>query len=145
MNCVLIDAALSQFGIKEIVGKRDNPEVLKYFNIMGLDGERLKDETAWCSAFMNWVAISCGYEHSGALNARSWLNVGEKVLKPQIGDVIILWRESPNSWKGHVAMYIREDENNYWVLGGNQSNHVGIHAYSKSRLLGFRRLSKVEE
>lgn len=142
MNCVLIDTALSQFGIKEIAGKRDNPEVLKYFDILGLDGARLKDETAWCSAFMNWVAIRSGFEYSGKLNARSWLNVGEAVTIPQIGDVIILWRESRNSWKGHVGLFIREDENHYWVLGGNQSNHVGIHAYSKGRLLGFRRLGK---
>lgn len=143
MNCEILNRALSQFGIKEIVGKKDNPEVLKYFDEVGFDGKSLKDETAWCSAFMNWVAKTTGHEHTEMLNARSWLNVGEKIKAPQLGDVIILWRESPSSWKGHVGIYIREDESMYWVLGGNQRNMVGIHGYSKQRLLGFRRLNKI--
>lgn len=62
--------ALSQFGIKEISGKEDNPEVLKYFDDIGFDGDKLKDETAWCSAFANWCALKAGYEMSGKLNAR---------------------------------------------------------------------------
>jgi len=33
-----------------------------------------------------------------------------------------------------------EDKNYYYVLGGNQSNHVCIKAYSKDRLLTIRRV-----
>lgn len=140
MNSCIIAKALSQIGIKEIVGERDNPEVLKYFDIIGYDGKRLKDETAWCSAFVNWVAKTTGHEYTQQLNARSWLNVGLPVSNPQMGDVVVLWRESRESWKGHVGFFIREDENTIWVLGGNQRNHVGIHGYSKDRLLEYRRL-----
>ncbi len=62
MKNKLLEIALSQYGIREIVGKRDNPEVLKYFDILGYDGSRLKDETAWCSAYINW----CAQSHSWA-------------------------------------------------------------------------------
>lgn len=137
----LLDKAFSQYGIKEITGKEDNPEVLKYFDEIGYDGSKLKDDTAWCSAFANWVAKTSGYEHTGALNARSWLKIGKEVTEPERGDVVILWREKPNSWKGHVGFFIRQTKNWIYILGGNQSNQVKITAYPKNRLLGYRRLS----
>ncbi len=135
-----IRLALSQFGIKEIPGRNDNPEVLKYFNELGFDGSKLKDETSWCSAFINWCCKMAGLPYSGKLTARSWLNVGRKVETPQIGDVVVFWRERPSSWKGHVGFFIRETRNYIYVLGGNQSNRVRIAKYPKYRLLGYRRL-----
>jgi len=140
MNTNLINTALSQYGIKEIEGSQDNPEVLKYFDAMGLDGKQLKDETSWCSAFVNWVAIQSGVDRSNKLTARSWLNVGNHVDEPIIGDVVIFWRESKDSWKGHVAFFIRATDNFIYVLGGNQSNEVKIAAYHKEQLLQYRRL-----
>lgn len=136
----MIQLALKEYGIKEIPGKEDNPEVLKYFNEIGFDGEKLKDETAWCSAFINWVAKKSNRKYSNKLSARSWLKVGCATSSPQIGDVVVFWRESIDSWKGHVGLYIREDEKNIWVLGGNQKNQVSIAPYPKSRLLGYRRI-----
>ncbi len=132
--------ALSQFGIRETPGRNDNPEVLKYFDELGFDGSKLKDETSWCSAFINWCCKMAGLSYSGKLTARSWLNVGRKVIQPQIGDVVIFWRESRKSWKGHVGFYMRETEKYIYVLGGNQSNQVKISKYPKYRLLGYRRL-----
>jgi uncharacterized protein (TIGR02594 family) len=140
MNTEIISIALDQIGIKEIPGTQDNPEVLKYFNEIGFDGSKLKDETAWCSAFANWVAKEANLQHSKKLNARSWLNVGTKVTTPEKGDVVIFWRESKTSWKGHVAFFIRETQNWVYVLGGNQSNQVKISAYPKERVLGYRKL-----
>jgi uncharacterized protein (TIGR02594 family) len=141
MNPKIINIALSQFGIKEIVGKSDNPEVLKYFTDIGFDGATLKDETAWCSAFANWVAKEAGFEYSGKLNARSWLKIGEQVETPEIGDIVVFWRGRKDSWMGHVAFYIRSDQKYIYVLGGNQSNQVNIARYPKGRLLQYRRLS----
>ena len=134
----MLSKAMSQYGIKEIAGKEDNPEVLKYFEAVGFGS--LKDETAWCSAFMNWVAIKAGADHSGELTARSWLKVGRPVKVPKIGDITVLWRVSPDSWKGHVGLYIREHRGWIYLLGGNQSNQVKISAYPRHRLLGYRRV-----
>lgn len=136
----LIKKAFTQYGVKEIAGQKDHPQILKYFNILGFDGARLKDETAWCSAFVNWVAKTEGYEYTGKLNARSWLKVGEKIENPDFGDVVVLWRESPDSWKGHVGFFVKETRRYIYVLGGNQNNSVCIKAYPKTRLLGYRRL-----
>ena len=136
-----IELAFSQFGIKETVGEIDNPEVMKYFREIGFGGAGIKDETAWCSAFANWVAEASCLESSGALNARSWLTVGSPVEMPQLGDIVVFWRESKESWKGHVGFYVNHDEKNIYVLGGNQGNQVCIRPYSKDRLLEYRRLT----
>ncbi len=136
----MLEIALSQYGITEISGGKDNPEVLKYFDILGYDGAKLHDETAWCSAFINWCAIQAGLPYSGKLTARSWLNIGQKVTEPQRGDLVVYWRGNPNSWKGHVGIFIREEKGVIYTLGGNQSNQVNITPYSKERLLNYIRL-----
>ena len=134
-----LDIALSQYGIKEIVGKNHNKEVLKYFSEIG-HAWVTNDETAWCSAFVNWVCKKAGLDYSKKLNARSWLTIGTPVTAPKLGDIVIFWRGSKTSWKGHVAFFIRETPNWIYVLGGNQSNQVKISAYPKYRLLEYRRL-----
>ena len=144
MNTEILNIAFSQYGIKEIVGLEDNPEIIKYFDEIGFDGKTLKDETAWCSASANWICLKAGVERSNKLNARSWLKIGEKVETPELGDIVVFWRESKKSWKGHVAFFIRETEDLIYVLGGNQSNQFKISAYPKYRLLEYRRMNKIK-
>jgi len=134
-----IEKAFSQYGIKEIVGREHNPVVLKYFSEIGHPWVK-DDETAWCSAFVNWVCKKTNKAYSGKLNARSWMDVGIETTTPELGDIVVLWRESKSSWKGHVGFYVRETKSWVYVLGGNQSNQVKVTAYPKSRLLGYRRL-----
>lgn len=136
-----IDYALSQYGISEY-GNGDNPEVLKYFTDLGLPESMLRDETAWCSAFMNWCCKQAGADYSGKANARSWLNIGERSRMTKAGDIAIFWRENPKSWKGHVGFFVNysEDKNWIYVLGGNQGNRVCIQKYSVNQLLDIRRV-----
>lgn len=135
----IIEVALSQFGTREISGLEHNPVVVNYFKEIGHSWVK-NDETAWCSAFTNWVALKAGANTSKKLNARSWLKVGKEVKEPQQGDIVVFWRESENSWKGHVAFYVNETENFINVIGGNQNNRVNISSYPKERLLGYRRI-----
>lgn len=135
-----LELALSKIGTKEIVGVKNNPEILNWAKDIGHSWVK-SDETAWCSIFVNWVCKNTNLDFTGKLNARSWLDVGESVKNPKIGDVVIFWRESKHSWKGHVAFFIRETESLIYVLGGNQSNQVKISAYPKEQLLGYRRLN----
>ena len=137
-----VQLLLSQIGVKEIKGIKDNPQIIKYFDEIGFNGKQLKDETAWCSAFANWIAKTSGLKYSGKLDARSWINTGCKV-KPstaRVGDVLVFWRVSKSDWRGHVGFYINEDDDNYYVLGGNQSNSVCIKPYPKHRLLSIQRI-----
>lgn len=140
MNTVL-ESALSQYGIKEIPGRQHNPEVLKYFRQSGFEYIN-DDETPWCSAFVIWNLKMCQYEHSEKLNARSHLSVGKAIPLEEArqGDVVVLWRNDPIGWQGHVAFYINEENGYVYLLGGNQGNMVQISKYPKERVLGVRRM-----
>lgn len=134
----LLKIALSQYGIKEIPGIENNPEIMKYFKV-GNHTWVQGDELSWCSAYVNYCAKKRGFEYTGKLNARSWLNVGMK-CEFNVADIVVLWRVSKDDWRGHVGVPVNEDENYIWVLGGNQSNMVKISAYPKSRLLKYIKL-----
>ena len=138
----MINRALSQYGVAEIAGDVDNRKIVNYFKDIGHSWVK-DDETAWCSAFVNWVALKEGYERSGKLNARSWLSVGQSVEVPEIGDIVVLWRSSKSSWMGHVGFFINQNDDYIYILGGNQNNQVNISKYPKERLLEFRRLNKI--
>lgn len=139
----LLEIALSQYGVTEYIGKRHNSTIVNYFKEIGHKWVT-NDETAWCSAYINWVALKANMQRSGKLNARSWLKIGRKITKPQKGDVVVLWRDRKASWKGHVGLFIgySEDGKYIYVLGGNQKNQVNIQKYPAYRLLGFRRLQE---
>ena len=139
MTSRLVNIALSQYGINEVPGVENNPEIMKYFKVGGHSWVQ-GDETAWCSAFINWCADQMGFECSEKLDARSWLNIGMQVDSIDNADIAVLWRESPESWKGHVGIPIRETDNHIWLLGGNQNNMVRISAYPKERILKYIKL-----
>lgn len=134
----ILDAAFGEYGVTEINGSEDNPRIVEYFKEAGHSWVK-DDETAWCSAFMNFVAKKAGAECSGKLNARSWLSVGTRITgQPKPGDAVVFWRESRKSWKGHIAIFIRETDTHVYVLGGNQGNRVCITPYPKYRVLEYR-------
>jgi len=141
----LLSEALKEYGVEEIIGGAGshNDTILKYFKDSGHEWVH-DDETAWCSAFINAMAKRAGLPMSGKLNARSWLEVGEEISVPKSGDLVIFWRGSITSWKGHVAIFINFDEDGEKVnvLGGNQSNMVCIMGYDMGRILSYRRLEK---
>jgi len=139
MNTKLITVALSEYGTTEEPGDVNNPEVMKYYHETGRTWVN-SEETPWCDAFADWIVMTAGGRPTPGLNARAWLEAGEAVEFPQQGDVVILWRDNPDSKKGHVGFYIRETDKMVWILGGNQSNQVKISAYRKNRVLGYRRL-----
>lgn len=144
MSASLIDIASAEIGVKEISGANHNKRIITYAEEAGFSSIK-DDETPWCSVFMNWVAMKAGLETTNLANARSWLNVGIQVVNPEPGDVVIFWREDPNSYKGHVGIFMgySQDKTRIYTLGGNQSNMVSQSAYSASELLGFRRLKPV--
>jgi uncharacterized protein (TIGR02594 family) len=138
----MLQIMLNEVGVMEIKGSEHNPRILQYANDSFF--ESVDDETAWCSIIVNWAAKLSGLQSSKSKVARSWMNVGKEVDVPEIGDVVVFWREKINSWKGHVGLFIgfSDDEKIIYCLGGNQSNTCCIMAYSTLKLLGFRKLQK---
>ncbi len=142
----LLKIAFNELGTEEIPGEQHNPEILKYAKDTGMQG-MTTDEIPWCSSFVNWVAWKCGLQHSGKPNARSWLNVGQRVVSPEPGDVVVFWRESPQSWKGHVGFFlgVSPDGSRVYCLGGNQGNRVSVSAYRVETVLSYQRLASASK
>jgi len=145
----IIKIALSQIDIAEIKGSLDNPEVMKYYHETGRKWVS-HDETPWCDAFLDWCAMRAGLKFSPGLNARGWLEIGEKIepelvfaLSIEIPIVCVLWRIDPDGEYGHVGLVARINDKSVWLLGGNQAlGKVSIQPYPLNRVLGYRRLWK---
>lgn len=134
-------------GVKEIPGKKHNGVILNFYRRLVIS--IFDDETPWCSTFVNFCALEAGFERTGKLNARSWLDIGERIARPQDarqGDVIIFERGT-TGWEGHVAFIESLDRERQTArcLGGNQSDQVNIATYSLSKLLGIRRLRSLDQ
>jgi uncharacterized protein (TIGR02594 family) len=143
MTDLLIEV-LKHYGLAEVPGVKSNPEIIAMFTELGYN---IDDDstTAWCSACMSYFAKKCGYEYNKGLDARGWLKLPTPivVLQPSVGDIVVLWRDSPTSWQGHVGLFISQDVHNVWLLGGNQGNAINISPYSRDRILGVRQLHKL--
>ena len=136
----VLHTAVEEYGVENF-DKSNNPEVIKYFKETGF-GYIKKDETNWCAAFVNYCVKQNGYKYPHSLTARSWLGQGKKVTNPKTGDIIIFWRESKRSWKGHVAFFVEADKEKglIYCYGGNQDGKVCIKAYPEERVLAYRRV-----
>ena len=137
-------------GTKEIKGKKANPDILDFFDTCGHSWVDT-DETHWCSAFVSAMFEKAGIRSTRALNARSYENWGIEVSNKDIniddakpGDVVVLWREDPKSWKGHVAFYVSHTKTHIKILGGNQRNEVNISTYPRNRIVTIRRAGDIE-
>jgi uncharacterized protein (TIGR02594 family) len=128
--------ALQEYGVREVAGSGTNPRIAAYLAVVGAGSS---DETAWCSAFVNWCMQQAGILGTLKANARSWLKWGNACLaQPTYGAVTVLWRGNPNGWQGHVGFYAGSSGNHIVLLGGNQGNAVSLREYKKSRVLGYR-------
>ena len=138
-----MSVARNEIGVKEYSGNADNPDVLKYLksvDTLSMSAQR-NDETAWCSAFVNWCMEEVKVKGTEKANARSWLKWGKKLTIPKVGCVTVLWRGNPDGWQGHVGFFVKETSSYVYLLGGNQGDQVKIQRYPKNRILGYRELA----
>jgi len=115
---------------------RSNPRITEYHahtNIRGYD-----DKASWCSSFVNWSLAQVGLVGTGSALARSWLEWGEPLDAPVHGCIVVLSREDPDGWKGHVGFYLRADAQHVYLLGGNQLDQVREHPYPLTSVLAYR-------
>lgn len=137
---ILVEA-LKTHGVKEVPGNADNPEILRWARVVGVEKIYTHDSIAWCGLAAAYWSVMAGYKPpKDPLWARNWLNWGTPVKTPMLGDIMV-WERGTG---GHVGMYVGEDDTCWHVLGGNQSDQVNIVRKAKaqpkgSQLLGARR------
>lgn len=134
-----LQLARADLGIHEIKGPAANPAIMRawqYVDYEPLNG----DEDAWCSAKMcEWMEVA-GLPSTRAPNARSWAKWGHELKAPRPGCVAVFWRDRPDGWQGHVALYVGPGDQPGTIrcLGGNQSDSVSVQPYQLSKLIGYR-------
>lgn len=122
-------------GTKEVLGSKNNPDILDWAE--DLDIHYSDDDIPWCGLFVaHCVGATLPQEALPAnpLGARQWERFGDST-QPRVGAVMVFWRISRQSGKGHVGFYVGEDDDAYQVLGGNQSDSVNLTWLSKSRFV----------
>lgn len=139
-NRAILDAAGAYLGLEEWPGAKNNPQIMQMYADVGhswVEG----DSTPWCAAFCGAILASLGLPHTGKLNARSYADYGSEVpiQSAMPGDIVVLWRNSPASWEGHVGFFVRFDGDRVILRGGNQGNKVSDAAYPTSRIVAVRR------
>ena len=139
----LISEIRQYYGLREISGRKHNKQVVRFFRETG-HRDIKNDEVAWCSAIICYCAKRIGVKYPSSATAKSWLSHGMKVSSPEVGDLVIFWRESPKSWKGHVGIYLGKDPitGDIICLGGNQNDEVNVSKYSSEKVSGYRRIVK---
>lgn len=129
-----LDKAKEEEGVSEFPGEAKNPRISEYHAAIKFQGD---EDDSWCASFAGWCLIKVGLKSTGRPNARSYLSWGIKLLKPVRGCVVVFWRESKDSWKGHVGFYVGETTDSILCYGGNQDNKVCEKAYPKDQVLGY--------
>jgi uncharacterized protein (TIGR02594 family) len=131
-----LDVAADEVGQAEVAGlDSNNPRIVEYLASVGVNGP---DETAWCSAFTNWVFGQVGITGTNsawALNWRSWPG-GTKLSRPAYGSLaVIKWPKGG----GHVGFVVGQTASGSLViLGGNQGNYfVKYSVFSRNLNMQF--------
>lgn len=119
---------------KEIKGTEHNPRIIAYHATTTLNAD--KDETAWCSSFVNWCLKQAGIKGTDSAAAISWLNWG-KSTSAQSGAITVIYNSkkansSLTTSGNHVGFLVQETATHFAILGGNQSDQVKISSYPKS-------------
>ncbi len=125
-------------GTKEVLGDKNNPVIMDWAK--NLDIHYAGDDIPWCGLFVaHCVGTTLQQEvlPGNPLGARQWEKFGEPTM-PRLGAVMVFWRESLASGKGHVGFYVGEDDEAYQILGGNQSDKVCLMWLGKDRFRGAR-------
>ncbi len=135
--------ARGELGVRDYPGPEYEQRVVQYLATTGLEAN--DDEISWCSAFVNWCITNAGLVGTNSAVAKSWLHWGEKLADPEPGCVVVLWREHPSSWKGHVGFFDGFDNGRVRLLGGNQGggvdwDEVCLALFPAERVLAYRRL-----
>ena len=129
-------AAMGEFGVSPFAPGQSNPRITAYHHGTSLHG--YDDKVAWCSSFVHWCLGQACIKGTGSGLARSWLDWGEPLDAPLPGCIVVLSRDDPDGWKGHVGFYLHFDADHVHLLGGNQLEQVRAHFYPISSVLAYR-------
>jgi uncharacterized protein (TIGR02594 family) len=135
-----LQEAFNLIGTREKPGAGSNEAIIGWAQALSLLSYD-DDDIPWCGLFAAHCIGSQLPEEplpNNPLGARQWEKFGHIEQGPCLGAVMVFWRESKQSGKGHVGFYWAEDDDAYHILGGNQSDSVSVARLSKGRFIATR-------
>ncbi|MBI4869439.1 MAG: CHAP domain-containing protein [Candidatus Wallbacteria bacterium] len=143
-------AALTELaaGAGEVGGNNRGEWVRKYLRPTGLP-----EGNPWCAAFVSWcflqavggetTAMPFRYSAGARDIFRQGKSKGWEVDSPEPGDLMVFWRESLSSGKGHIGFVEAIGNGFVQTIEGNKDPRVGRFQYVLGRierLVGFIRV-----
>lgn len=126
--------------VKEIPGPANHPVIVEAHEIAGLKPSMQVDETAWCAAYAKRVFVKSGVSRETLKEFNAWarnmLKFGVK-SEFKYGCVMVFERNGAGG-DSHVTFGVKQENDYYLCVGGNQSNSVKESKYHKDDLLGIR-------
>jgi uncharacterized protein (TIGR02594 family) len=121
-------------GVEEVPGPGNNPDIVAYHHYTALDAK--DDATPWCSSTMCAWMERAGIKSPRSAAAADWRRWGKELGEGEqcLGCVVVMTRPGGN----HVCLYLDEDDNGVYCLGGNQDDKVCIRRYSWDNVTNFR-------
>ena len=112
---------------------------------------RGRENQPWCAAFISYILNKEGITELGySLSAREIYNKAKKldwlVDNPKTGDLIVFWRVSLESWKGHIGIITEINGGEIVTIEGNrgaypaQVERFRYNRYDVPHLLGYIRI-----
>ena len=132
-----LKTAESTIGVREVPGAANSPTIMRWARQVGryLGIPYAADSTPWCGLWTAWVFDQHGITPPPiAIRASQWGTWGTKLTRGTPGAVLVFTRAGG----GHVGLYASEDEDNYHVVGGNQSDSVSVMKLAKNRCTAIR-------
>jgi len=108
---------------------RWNPVIVTFFT--ATHTKPSGDVTPWCAACVNWCLARVGYLGTGSAVSGSFRSVPGQTGAPQKGDIVVFRNTNDAEarvGRGHVALFLEQNADSIFVLGGNQKNSFGHHA-----------------
>jgi uncharacterized protein (TIGR02594 family) len=130
--------ASREIGVTERKGDHlHNPRILEYHDTTTLgDWGRSRDETPWCSSFINWSMVEAGKEGTDNALARSWIRWG-RPSNYELGSVVVIKRRRPGSDRRtgsrggyHVGFLMWHSGARITLVSGNTRDSVRLSSYS---------------
>lgn len=130
-----VHVARSYLGVRE---RRDgdDPDIVRWLREAKTPIEHLRDEIAWCGAFLGGVMREAGVEPPPkCYRAASWADWGEICPVGTVGAVLVI--NNPAAAKSithsgnHVTLLLGASPTSLYCLGGNQGDAVSARRYPR--------------
>ena len=132
-----LSIGLGEVGVREDTRPGKSTPRIEQYHAITRAGAAV-DDVPWCASFVGWVLEMSGIASTKSKAAASYLSWG-KSCDLQVGCVVVFGKADKDAGgTGHVGFCMGVSADEVFVLGGNQSNRVGIDVRRRAQVVASR-------